>query len=189
MNRTLHVLILFVFVAGSVAWTIESGKAKPKSFEVTGMMQIIHDYCGGARLSDEGAGPKPYPAPEGTTLYIRRGGSAADKTTVIDSVRCDTAGNFKIRLVAGTYTFFEKWKTEPLVMPVNSQYETWDTACYRYNYNKPDFSLTVKGKTKDVKITLFRHCSWSRPCCQYHGPLPPGAAPTNRRGNQPGHQE
>lgn len=189
MRRTLHILIVSIFVAASIAWTVESGKAKPKPLDITGKMQIVHDYCGGARVVEEDPSPKPYPAPQGTTLYVRRGGSAIDKTTVIDSVTCDTAGNFKMKLAPGTYGFYEKWKTEHFVMPANTQFETWDTACYRYNYNKPDFQLTVKAKMKDVKITLYRHCSWSRPCCQYHGPLPPGAAPTNRNGNQPGHQE
>jgi hypothetical protein len=157
-------------------------KKNKKKYEISGTILINHDYCSGARpMEDE---RRPYAAP-GTKLYVRKSGSLQ----ILDSVTADSAGKFSIKLNAGNYCFVEKEKTAPLVMPKNSQHEVWDTACYRAEYNKCNFELTVSKNTSDVKITLRRYCAWTRPCCRYSGPLPPSAPPTNRGGFQPGHQE
>lgn len=146
---------------------------------------IVHDYCGGARPSEQQMDPPPY-AVKGTKLYIR---FASNPNRIIDSAVTDSAGNFKVNLVRGDYWFVEKWKTEPFVVPFDTKYEKWDTACYRKLYNTYDHFLSVKNPVSGVKITLRRRCAWTRQCVQYSGPMPGVAPPVNRSGNQPGHQE
>jgi hypothetical protein len=178
--------LLFLPVAVAMlcmAWTIHRGKNTPKKPEISGTILINHDYCGGVRPANSTVF-QPY-AVAGTTLYVRREGSPL----VIDSVVSDSAGKFSIRLQYGKYNFVEKWKVDPIVMPVNSKYETWDTACFRKEYNRADYFIEVTKPKKDVQILLPRHCAWSRPCCSYSGPKAPAAPPTNRGGFQPGHQE
>lgn len=185
--RTFTLLLLSIMVI-TAACKHGRGKQNPTLYQVNGTLLISHDYCGGARPSDEQLTKNTYPV-EGTTLYVCHQTNGDKRTKYFDSIVCDSSGNFTIKLATGNYCFVQKWRAEPLVMPVDTEFEIWDTACYREDYNKSDFILNVKGNTSDVKITLRRFCSWSRPCCNFKGPFPPSAPPTNRGGNQPGHQE
>lgn len=184
MNQRPAIVAIIIACLFCIAWTIARTPRKPKCYEVTGTITLTHDYCGGAKPTEEQINPRPYSV-KGTTLYIRR----SSDNKIVDSAVTDSAGNFKVQLVAGKYCFVEKWKTETLVIPANSKYETWDTACYRKQYNTCEYSLDLKQKTSGVNIILRRHCAWTRPCCSYRGPMPPSAPPVNRSGNQPGHQE
>jgi len=188
MNYKLVPALFILIPALSVVCGFARAKSKVKLYQVSGTVLITHDYCGGARLAEDQVNKQTYPV-AGTTLYICRQGSDGNRQHYFDSIVCDSAGHFTTKLPAGKYCFVQKWRTEPLVYPVNTKFETWDTACYRQDYNNSDFILTVKGKMPAVKITLRRYCSWTRPCCTFTGPLPPSAPPTNRGGNQPGHQE
>lgn len=161
---------------------------KNKKYEVSGTILIQQDYCGGARPADGQDGRRKFPQ-NGTTLYVCKQTFGGGRSRYFDSIVSDTAGRFSVKLPAGSYCFVEKWKTEPYVKPKDSQFEKWDTTCYRKEYDAYDFSLNVKGKTSGITLTVRRYCSWTRPCCTFSGPLPPAAPPTNRGGNQPGHQE
>lgn len=180
-------LFVTVFIIATLFTASARTKRKAPKYEVSGTILIRHAYCGGARPNEEQMNPKPY-AVKGTTLYIRYA-NASDPTVVIDSVVTDSLGNFKTMLTPGKYCLVEKWKREKFVAPADTKYEKWDTACYRTIYNTWDYTLEVKGRTKDVNIVLHRSCAWTRPCCAYSGPKPPAAPPVNRSGNQPGHQE
>lgn len=168
-------VISLAFAAGS------SRRTKPKTYAVSGKVWYVDPYCGGAAPPD-GETSHTYEAIS-KKIYVRKKGS----TAVIDSLTSSaTFGEFSIKLPAGEYEFVEAWKTEPLVMPKNSQYESWDTACYRNFYKTPDGTVTVNKENKsDVRIVIYRYCAWRKPCCSYSGPKPP----VNRGGQQPGHQE
>lgn len=146
-----------------------------------------NDYCGGAAPSEEQMNPKPFPVAN-MTLYVKPSGTNNNRA-VIDSIVSDKDGKFTISLPAGTYCFLEKWKTKKYSVPADNDFVTYDTACYRQQFNQCDFVLEVKKGMKDPQIVLQRHCEWTTPCQSYHGPLPPSAPPTNRGGHQPGHQE
>jgi hypothetical protein len=181
MNR-LPALLIACTVLGCIAWTAARTKRKPPVYEVSGKVLILDAYCGGVRPIED---PKPYPV-KGTMLYVRH---ASRPEKVIDSIVTDSLGQFKIKLAYGQYCLVEKWKTEPFAVPADTKFEKWDSACYRTVYHTCDYTLDVKSKMKEVSIQLNRTCAWTRPCCRYSGPKPPAAAPVNRGGYQPGHQE
>jgi hypothetical protein len=187
MKYKLIPLLFVVMLTLTVAYALAQGKRRTTKHQINGKILISHDYCGGARPNEEQLNKQTFAA-KGTTLYICRLDLTGARMKYSDSVVCDSVGNFKVKLTKGSYAFVEKWKTEPLVMPSDTQFEIWDTACYRTVYNTADLLLGVTGM-KNVNITLHRHCSWNRPCCSYSGPFPPASPPVNRSGNQPGHQE
>lgn len=183
MNR-LPALLIPAAVLCSIAWTAARTKRKPPVYEVSGTVMILQAYCGGVQPIED---PKPYPV-KGTMLYVRYD-NASRPHHIVDSIVTDSLGQFKIKLKHGKYCLVEKWKTEPFAVPADTKYEKWDSACYRTVYKTCDYVLDVKSKIKEVSIQLNRPCAWTRPCCRYSGPKPPAAAPVNRGGYQPGHQE
>lgn len=185
MKTFFHLVIAILIVACT------PGKHKnkvPVKYTVSGTIFELRQYCGGARPSEEILHPKPL-AVHGITLYIRKTLMNSSENQIIDSVVSGFDGSFSIQLPAGTYCFIEAAKKAQMKMPVNDQYNTYDTACYRKNYNTCDFSVDVKSNISKIEIVLERRCPWNRPCVQYKGPLPPSAPPVNGNGHQPGHQE
>ena len=160
----------------------------PVKYTVSGTIFELRQYCGGARPSEEILHPKPL-AVHGIKLYIRKSSVNSVANAIIDSVVSGFDGGFSLQLPAGTYCFIEAAKSGPIKIPVNDQFNSYDTACYRKTYSTCDYSVDVKSNVSAVKIVLDRHCPWNRPCVQYKGPLPPSAPPVNGNGQQPGHQE
>lgn len=183
---------LFTFLLCTLALlSCRSSKEKnpvTKSFTLSGKIQWQQHYCGGARPEPGMENPKTIPA-NGQKLYVRKGNLNSPTTTVVDSVIADAEGNFSITLPQGIYCFIEGWKKPLYKDPVSDRYNKYDTACYKNQYMQCDYSLGLSANTSNVNIILDRPCNWNRPCVQYSGPLPPAAPPTNRGGNQPGHQE
>lgn len=183
---------LFTFLLCALALlSCRSSKEKnpvTKSFTLSGKIQWQQHYCGGARPEPGMENPQTIPA-NGQKLYVRKGNLNSPTTTVVDSVIADAEGNFSITLPQGIYCFIEGWKKPLYKDPVSDRYNKYDTACYKNQYMQCDYSLGLSANTSNVNIILDRPCNWNRPCVQYSGPLPPAAPPTNRGGNQPGHQE
>lgn len=189
MKTFIHLAIAVLMV------TCTSGRHKKnsadhtlKKYTVSGSVLEQRQYCGGARPAEEILHPKPAPA-GGIKLYIRKSSSNETGKPIVDSLVSAADGTFSIQLPSGTYCFVEAAKKNALVMPQNDQFNTYDTACFRKNYNTCDFSVDVKSDVSKIEIVLERRCAWNRPCVQYRGPLPPAAPPVNGGGNQPGHQE
>jgi hypothetical protein len=158
------------------SFTLLSGKKKAVQYAVEGTIFEIQPYCGGAAPPPELEHPIPKPK-EGIKLLIREGNYNNPEEPVIDSLISDKEGKFIIKLAPGTYSLIEPWKKGKFAVPQNSQYTTYDTACYRKRYYESDYTLVVKNKMKDVAITFQRYCSWSQPCVKYDGPKPPAANP------------
>ncbi|HTF06196.1 MAG TPA: hypothetical protein VK826_19330 [Bacteroidia bacterium] len=188
MNIRLSIIAVTVLSIVCMAWTINRAPRKARKYAVTGTIFEVRMYCGGAEPENDVLNPKPIPT-AGVKLYIRHSKVNTTAQPVFDSIVSDANGRFRINLAAGTYCFVEAWKTKKLVMPVNNQYEIWDTTCYRQQYTQCDYSLVVKSKMDSVSITLNRGCPWGQPCSEYYGPLPPSSPPVNSGGGQPGHQE
>ncbi|CAG5086700.1 hypothetical protein [Parvicella tangerina] len=71
-------------------------------FTVTGKVQHISYYQGGAQLSDEMMSPKPLP---NTKLYIVQYYGPKEKTKVVSSFTSDKNGNYEVKLPPGLYGF------------------------------------------------------------------------------------
>ncbi len=151
-----------------------SKKKEDQNFTLEGTITEVLEYCGGAAPPDELAFPKPSPK-AGIKLFVRKGNFNNPGEKIIDSLISDAEGKFKITLPEGTYTFIESWKKEKYQTPVNKSWYVYDTACYRKRYHEPDFTVEVKGNIKNIKINFVRYCSWSTPCIEYDGPLPPAS--------------
>lgn len=161
-----------------ISWN-RSLVSKKETFQIKGTLFLIQKYCGGMAPTEQMriASDKPFPYPN-RTIYLRQGNGNFDEKKVIDSITSDSLGNFSHKLKAGIYCIVEKQKTVPFKYPVNTAEVTWDTACYRKNYQRCDFVLEVNQNLDSLKIVMSRDCYWKNPCMKtYIGPRPSSARP------------
>jgi hypothetical protein len=153
------------------------GNGEEKLFTVKGRITRTYDYCGGAYIPqamEQGRRPVAYPH---KTIYVKRGIKNELKEEIVDSTTTDENGRFALKLPAGKYCIIEQYKTEKLVMPPNDSYTTYDSDCVRMKWTACDYDLIVKDKDVDsIFFNYHQSCSFSQPCQNYHGPLPPAAA-------------
>ncbi len=187
MRQFILPVLLLGLISGAASCVASSKKTGVAKFTVTGQLLETQSYCGGAAPTPDiiERGRTPHPVPN-KKYYVKKGNGNGNGK-VIDSIVSDGAGNFRIDLEAGTYCLVEHWKKMPYVVPSNSKYVTYDTACYRKLYSTCDYVLEVSKNLDKVTIVSHRSCAWNQPCRQYDGPLPPSAPPG--RSGQPGHQE
>jgi hypothetical protein len=186
MNRFLFPILLLSISLCAFSWSGGKKKKKAPRFTVSGVVMEKRSYCGGAAPSPEQLNPEPY-ALAGVKLYVRKGNTNTHTAEIVDTIVTGTDGSFSIQLPAGDYCIVEAWKKGKMVVPPNTEYDTWDPVCYATRYAQCDYSLSVKGKVTGVNILFSRSCPWSQPCNHYTGPLPPAAHPP--RQEKPPHQE
>jgi hypothetical protein len=180
--RAKFIFVVVLFVGGILffsSWMKPTVEEKDK-FHVKGTIQLISAHCGGAAPTPDMRARErlPYAQPF-TTVYFRDGNANYENKTILDSVTSDSVGNFSIDLAKGTYCIVEKYKTYPFKYPDDKE-ATWDTACYRNNFQRCDFVLDVTKNIDSVKIILAHNCIWRNPCVKnYHGPRPSSSVPLN----------
>lgn len=152
-------------------------------FTISGKMLNIEDMC--ENLPEGYDDMRIESIARNKTIYIRMMGT----TKVIDSVTSDENGNYSVTLPAGDYEFVTRWKTLPYVAPSKTPTQTWDTACHHLSYREPDVTFFLTEDISDAEFVFYKYCPWNEACCTYIKPIPPALPPTNRGGNQPGHQE
>ncbi len=174
--------LIFILCA-SLCITSWMGTAKKKkgkkTFTVTGTIMQTTSYCGGAQPSPDMLARcnTPMGIPNGK-LFVKKGTMNKERASLIDSIRADANGKFSIQLPAGNYCLVEDWKAKPFDLPLNNEFQTVDSICYRNMYDACDYELNITDKNIDsVKIVFHRSCFYNRPCISYHGPLPPMAVP------------
>ncbi len=131
-----------------------------------------------------------YGPAKGLKLYIMQDMCCGVNDVILDSVITDSTGHFSIEFNGGYLRIAEPWKTQDLVMPMDSPDAICDTACYRKQYEKADYATYVNSSRK-VTVFIYHYGPNSNPCCT---PVPSvnqaqPEPPKNRTGNQPGHQE
>ncbi len=71
-------------------------------FTVSGKVQLVSYYQGGAPLPPEMMSPKPLP---NTKLYVVQYYGAEEKTKVVSSITSDKNGDYEVKLPPGQYGF------------------------------------------------------------------------------------
>lgn len=98
------------------------------------------------------------------TLYARRINYGYHGIMPIcDTIVSDSLGHFTTQLEKGEYDLFEPWQLQPLVMPKDSAWMVYDTACIRREYNKAAFRLRISNDDS-VEIKLFPGDAVERRC-------------------------
>ena len=183
MTKLLFSIPVFILlIAFSCKAKKNNSSQTEKTFTISGNILETHDYCGGAAPPEELQHPLPVGVP-GIKLYIKKGNTNSEKTKPFDSIVSGVNGAFSIQLPAGNYCLVEKEKTGKCLVPQNDQSHIWDSVCFVNEFARCDYALEVKSNQKNLNLVFARHCPWNRPCCDYHGPLPPAANPG------PKHQE
>lgn len=172
MNR----LIFILACLGITLVTQAQTKGRPQFVEIQGLVTQTADYCGGARPTEEILEELSKPKPLANhIIYVKLGWFNESAKPVYRKIRCDQNGRFRIKLrVGASYSFLDEWKGTPFVAPANSEFVTWDIACLRDRYARPDYLLKVKKKNNPlVSIQLNKPCFYKPYCGQYSGPVPP----------------
>ena len=171
--------IFFQSSAFSQTQTKQQAEKKTKSYLITGTVEQVFQYCGGARPTEEMLDklrkPVAYP---GKKFFVRRGSVNSLKSKIIRSIISDSLGNFSVRLPAGVYSFI----TEEQVNALNPKdYEKEniqaDNSCLKEWWEKPYYVLRIKngGLKKKLNFSFQHRCfiSVDIPCLNYTGPMPP----------------
>lgn len=153
-------------------------KKNSKLYTISGKVQQVSPYCGGARPSQEMldrlAIPVDYP---GKKFYVRRGKINTINTKIVSSFISGKEGEFSIQLEPGTYSIIlEEQLNEIKAEDYVKQYQQVDTQCLKEWWIQPYYLLEVKEKTiTDLNFVFQHRCfiSVDLPCITYTGPLPP----------------
>jgi hypothetical protein len=157
----------FLFVLACSSLCLFSCVQKKK---ITQQLFYTADYCGGARptpeIEAEAATPKKYAGR--SVIFVSDAGR-------VDSARTDSAGEFRIKLRAGTYRLYESWRYY-LYTPDDMPIESFDRECLKKEWEKPIAVLLVeKQKIRMVpQNNIVKFCSWAAPCLTTQDPATPG---------------
>lgn len=160
MKNTFLVLIFSASVTLSIAWNVCEREPRHK-IAIHGTVYEWRPHKGHYRDSLRSAQGFH---PTASTFYVRRvNWGYRGVMPVCDTVISDSLGNFTTELEDGEYQFYEPWQLAPLVMPMDSDGITYDTACIRKQYVEPAYVLKfVSGDSVDVvyfpKDTKFSRC-------------------------------
>jgi hypothetical protein len=145
-----------LFLVLTIVFFDSCAQKKALSFHV----DFVQPYCGGARptpqMEADAQKARPF---SGKTIII-----VSDKGKV-DSVRTDAKGNFKKKLDAGTYKFYESWKYYKAT-PNGDPVSNFDKDCLEKEWAKA-FREVTKGKstvTEKSEGPIVIPCPWKVPC-------------------------
>ena len=147
-------------------------------FTLSGKIQIVDDYCGGAALPQEEMEQirKPRPCLE-KYFFLKKGDANSAKNPVIDVINVDSLGNFSFQLKQGVYCVIQDFQTKPIQLENyktgnNFQYQGDD--CMRKYWADCYQTIDLKSNINDLIITVYKHCFGNgNPCMIYTGPMPP----------------
>jgi hypothetical protein len=168
-------ILKYIYIA-CFAYVFLSAK-NPSYYMVTGKITYTSEYCGGAAPSEDLLKLLETPKPFAYKRMYYRPGKYNHAKVKAASIVTDSLGFFKVKLSANDYVFFDENKLKVLVIPQNTIYEIYDTACLKATYIAGDFKVNKKQKNKKVLYNYHIYCTYHKPCVSYSGPLPPMAAP------------
>jgi len=127
---------------------------------VSGQINFMQPYCGGARPTPEiiadAAKPKPYA--NKTLVFV----SAKGK---IDSVKTNNNGEFSAKLKVGTYKLFEAWRYYKKAAG-GLAVSDFDGECLKAEWKKEIKEIIVTKKETKIsdKNEIIEICPWNLPC-------------------------
>lgn len=162
--------ILFLFLI-----CIYCSFQSPQYYTIIGNITFSTAYCGGAEPDAEVLRAIELPKPFAYKKLYYRPGKLNNSKIKASYIITDSLGNFKVKLKAPEYVFFEERKMGRLYIPPNTKTEKYDIACLKKDYLNGDFK--VNNKQKHITYNYFIPCPYAKPCMQYTGQLVPMAAP------------
>jgi hypothetical protein len=144
---------------------------------ITGNVQVVQPYCGGARPTPEieknARKPNPF---VGKLFYIRKGKTNSIKAKIIDSFIADAQGNFSIKIPKGTYSIIVQEQKNALnIKKYNTQFQKADSVCLKKWWSTPYHLLIVKTVNEPLQFMFTNRCyiQSDAPCLYYNGPVHP----------------
>lgn len=171
------VVLMFSISCHSSKKGIEN-KSKENNFvTITGKVDQIFNYCGGARptkeLLENFAKPRPFPD---KTFYIKEGTTNTEKAKVITSFTTKADGSFSFQLPKGIYSIIVAEQLHPIsAKDLENKNQKVDEQCLQKWWKTPYSVLEVKDLNNSPLYFLFEHqCRIKQdiPCITYIGPLP-----------------
>lgn len=143
-----------------------------------GKVTLSENYCGGARISDEEliaiTKTKPY---VNYTVYIRKGESNSLEAPIIDSVKTDFEGKFRIELPKGKYVLLSKHQINTDILGIEKKMKAkiTDLDCIKKWWGKGLAEIEMVDRAVSVNFHIQRRCYLPEgvPCLKYTGPIHP----------------
>ncbi len=148
------------------------------TYIISGKVTQTTSYCGGAappqELLDRLATPIAYPDKK---LYIRKGRTNNIKSNILKTIITDSAGEFSIRLAAGTYVIIQEEQLQEIkAADYKKEYLQVDEKCLQEWWTKPYYLLEVKKENiTNLHFNIQHDCFMETdvPCITYTGPQRP----------------
>ena len=158
--------------------TISNNTIKEKkTFTISGKVDQLHSYCGGARptqeILDEFSQPKPYPD---KIFYVKEGNTNNIDGKVIASFTTKQDGSFSFQLPKGTYSIIVAEQLHPIQGKdfANKDLKV-DEICLQKWWKTPYKILDVKDQNISDLYFLFKHrcfIPYDIPCILFIGEVP-----------------
>lgn len=156
---------------------VNTATEEKKSIVISGKVEQLFDYCGGARptkrILDELSIPKPFAE---KTFYVKEGTSNSIEGKVITSFTSKADGSFSFQLPKGTYSILV---SEQLHSIKASDFENKDIRvdeqCLQKWWKTPYYILEVKDQnTSDLYFLIKHQCyiNYDIPCMTFTGIRP-----------------
>ena len=146
---------------------------------ISGTITTSGIYCGGVAPSEEMLQNAQAKRPmSGFMVYVKKGTENKLMSSIVDSARTDSNGNYSFDLKPGEYVLLQK---EQLNEDVYKTYEAskWiqaDTDCMKLWWKKGLSTITVENQNIDgLNFHFQKRCfvPLGIPCLRYSGPYPP----------------
>lgn len=155
-----------------------------KTYTVSGHINIIGSYCGGAAPTPEvlKAAEKPQPYAK-QSLLIRKGKTNVLGTSLATRTMTDANGDFSVMLPAGDYCLVLAEKENVRGENFSTTNMSIDQPCDDKWLKKCDINFTVTNtNVSGLRLNIQKACFLNTlsPCVTYTGPKPPAAAPRGK---------
>ena len=170
-------LLLTYLIIGFLA----SNPAEEKKVKqtISGTITASGSYCGGVAPSNEMLQNAQAKRPmSGFMVYVKKGTENKLMSSIVDSSRTDSNGNYSFDLKPGEYVLLQK---EQLNEDIYKTYEAskWlqaDVDCMKLWWKKGLSNITVENENiNGLNFHFQKRCfvPLSIPCLRYSGPYPP----------------
>lgn len=170
-------MLLFSLACNSSKITANNTSNEKKTFTISGKVDQLFSYCGGARPTqrtlDDLSQPKPF---ADKIFYIKEGNINTKEGKVITSFTTKGDGSFSFQLPKGIYSIVVAEQLQSInVTDFQNKNLNVDQQCLQKWWKKPYHILEVKNQNISDLYFLFKHqcrIPYDIPCLTYIGPLP-----------------
>ncbi|MCX6257878.1 MAG: hypothetical protein NTW49_08295 [Bacteroidia bacterium] len=134
-------------------------------YQISGKILYKKIWCGGVQVGPEFYKIRPF---INKKILIINGSINSDTCRRITELRTNAKGEFNFEVKPGLYGLIaENWKQVKFKQPVC---ESWELACLRKAYKKPDILIRVTDKpVSKLSYTVIVYCSGGNPCNPLRG--------------------